>query len=202
MPLEKYFIAVLCLLATAPVLGAPGGDSNGLEPRVTALENRVDTLEAGGGGGGGSAWVVVDSDGYDVGTVVSIGNTLEAVVKIDEPGYDPYLVTITREGTPDFGEPLYFTTTDCSADALGGGVFTSVYLNSLTDVAIFVEPGFPDSRVAYLVDDTPTLADIKSISEYGGCDPYPWSFLAFPVTPVSGTDLHDAYPPPYRLESQ
>jgi len=152
----------------------------------------------GGGGGGGPAWAVVDSDGYDVGTVVSIGTTLEAVVEIAEPGYDPYLVTITRPEISTFNFPLYFADAGCSP---AGGVFTTVYINTLTDVAIFVEPGFPDSRVAYLVNHTPTPASISSVSVSGGCSGYSDSFDALPVTPVSGTDLHGAYPPPYRLES-
>jgi hypothetical protein len=224
MPSAKLLTLVFFLSIASTVFAQQGnGDSNGLEPRVSALENRVGALEeltlqqqgeidknasdiaglpsTGGGGGGGSiGWVVMDSDDKEVGTVVSIGNNLQAVVELSAGG-ETFLVTAQREGIQQFYQPLYYTSGDCTVDDPGDAVFTTVEIDELQNIVIFVEPGDPDSRVAYEVGGVQSSQDILSQSFGGACSPYPYSFNVLPVTPVSG-DLHQVYFRPFTLVKQ
>jgi len=210
MPSAKLLTLVFCLSLASTVFAQQGnGNSNGLEPRVSALENRVSALEGlPSNGGGGIGWVVMDRLDQKVGALISLGSTLEGVVELVSDDDEPFLVSVNQLGIVEYTRALYYATGNCTGET----VFVdpaALYPESvgfygageLQRIVIIVEPGFPDSRVAYQVGNVETNQTPGSYSIFGGCYENYGSFDVLPAVPVSG-DLHLEYPPPYKLVKQ
>ena len=195
--------------------GFAQSNSNGIEPRVSALEEltlqqqgEIDALS-----GGGIGWAVMDSDqlgSKPVGTVVSVGySTKLAVVEIPV-GNKSILVTVNHEEILEHsGWPLFYSNPGCA----GASVFTTpdVYPDpdgyytqpgEMQSIALFIEPGDPDSRVPYEIDENVVEEHIRSYSYAdGGCTDTVSDWFVLPVTRLED-DLNGLYPPPYKLVKQ